>query len=562
MRCDWSWGSCSCFAHVKVLKLTNRKNVQEAVESLPSYSLSYVPFVARSTSLHRLPRLASVADSFIYVVWRVSSSFISVDGNHRLFHQNGFMNSELPDIIARIRKHASVPLAVDFGVATCIHFDIAVEAEADGVVVGSRIVSLIKEAPAGQVPQLVENFCRGFKGSSPSNSSTAGVQSSRYHYPVVAVITRPTGMSLLPPRFCRYVLEAHYDCLLELEEASNATRNNPMFWDEFESHYAIRYFAEGLTKYADGAQIWLKREDLYVSANHTVQLILLAIRLGKTRVIAETGARQHGVATATVCACVGMECVIYMSADDVRRQALNVFCMRMLGAKVVAVESGSKTLKDAVNEAMGDWVTNLATTHFLIGSCYGHQPSLTIVRDYRKLIGREIKAEMKEATGKLPDVVVACVGGGSNAVGSFYEFIPDTSVHLVGVAAGGEGMYGYRRSATLARGKPGVLHRVRTYRRTISARFDYPGVGPEHPWWKDSKRAEYVVVTHEEALRGFCLCTQLKGIVPALEPLHALWEVIPRAKTLPKKTNSVICLSGRDFPFLPRKWADCLDWHI
>ncbi|KIN99092.1 hypothetical protein M404DRAFT_30710 [Pisolithus tinctorius Marx 270] len=456
------------------------------------------------------------------------------DGNHRLFHQNGFMNSELPDIIARIRKHASVPLAVDFGVATCIHFDIAVEAEADGVVVGSRIVSLIKEAPAGQVPQLVENFCRGFKGSSPSNSSTAGVQSSRYHYPVVAVITRPTGMSLLPPRFCRYVLEAHYDCLLELEEASNATRNNPMFWDEFESHYGYMNCPSKLYDLAE-----TRRSQPYGShkINNAVGQILLAIRLGKTRVIAETGARQHGVATATVCACVGMECVIYMSADDVRRQALNVFCMRMLGAKVVAVESGSKTLKDAVNEAMGDWVTNLATTHFLIGSCYGHQPSLTIVRDYRKLIGREIKAEMKEATGKLPDVVVACVGGGSNAVGSFYEFIPDTSVHLVGVAAGGEGMYGYRRSATLARGKPG--------RRTISARFDYPGVGPEHPWWKDSKRAEYVVVTHEEALRGFCLCTQLKGIVPALEPLHALWEVIPRAKTLPKKTNSVICLSGR-----------------
>ncbi|KAI6143678.1 bifunctional tryptophan synthase TRP1 [Pisolithus tinctorius] len=537
MGCDWSW----------VLKLTNRKNIQEAVESLPSYSLSYVPFVARSTSLHRLPRLASVADSFIYVVSCVSSSFIS------LFHQTGFMNSELPDIIARIRKHASVPLAVGFGVATCIYFDIVVEAGADGVVVRSHIVSLIKEPPAGQIPQVVENFCRGFKGSSPSNSSTAKVQSSRYHYPVAAVITRPTGMTLLPPRFGRYVLEARYDCLLELEEASNATRNDPMFWDEFESHYAMQYFAEGLTKYADGAQIWLKRGDLYVSANYTVQLILLTKGLGKTRVIPNTGAGQHGVATATVCARFGMERVIYMGAEDIRRQALNVFRMRMLGAKVVPVQS--------------DWVTNLATTHSLIGSCFGPHPFLTIVRDYRKVIGCEIKAQMKEATGKLPDVVVACAGGSSNAIGSFCEFIPNTSVHLVGID-------GDR--------KPGALHGVRTYvlpdpagqiveTHSISAGLDYPGVEPEHSWLKDSKCAEYVVATDEEALRGFCLCTQLKGIIPALESSHALWEGICRAKTLAKETNLVIanCPSGRGdqviewiSQLLPRKWADCLDWHI
>ncbi|KAI6020268.1 tryptophan synthase beta subunit-like PLP-dependent enzyme [Pisolithus microcarpus] len=554
-------------------------------EKCTNVGLSYVPLVAPSTSLHRLPYLTSIADSFIYVVSRMGTTGSSV---------KGFVNSELPDIIARIRKHTSVPLAVGFGVATRLHFDAVVEAGADGVVVGSRIVSLIKQAPADQVPQVVENFCRGLKGSSSSNSSTAGVHSSQYHYPVVAGISRPTGMTLLPPRFGQfggqYVPEALFDCLIELEEAHNATREDPTFWAEFESHYGYMnrpsklYFAESLTKYANGAQIWLKREDLNHTGSHKINnavgQILLAKRLGKTRIIAETGAGQHGVATATVCARFGMECVIYMGSEDARRQALNVFRMKMLGAKVVPVESGSKTLKDAVNEAMRDWVTNLATTHFLIGSCFGPHPFPTIVRDYQKVIGHEIKAQMKEAIGKLPDVVVACVGGGSNAIGSFYEFIPDTSVHLVGVEAGGEGIDGERHSATLARGKPGVLHGVRTYvlqdpagqiveTHSISAGLDYPGVGPEHSWLKDSGRAEYVVATDEEALRGFRLCTQLEGIIPALESSHALWEGVRRAKTLPKETNLVICLSGRGdkdveqiSELLPGKWADRLDWHI
>ncbi|KIO01516.1 hypothetical protein M404DRAFT_28558 [Pisolithus tinctorius Marx 270] len=338
------------------------------------------------------------------------------------------MNSELPDIIARIRKHASVPLAVGFGVATCIYFDIVVEAGTDGVV-GSLIVSLIKEAPASQVPQVVENFCRGFKGSSPSNSSTAGVQSSRCHYPVVAVITRPTGMTLLPPRFGRYVLEARYDCLLELEEASNATRNDPMFWDEFESHYG--YMNRPSKLYGILQKIWLKREDLNHTGSHkinnAVRQILLTNGLGKTRVVAITGVGQHGVATVTVCARFGMECIIDMGAEDVRRQALTIFHMKMLGAKVVPVQS--------------DWVMNLATTHSLIGSCFGPHLFPTIVRDYQKVIGCEIKAQMKEATGKLPDVVVACAGGSSNAIGSFCEFIPNTSMHLVGVEAAGEAEY-------------------------------------------------------------------------------------------------------------------------
>ncbi|KIJ64971.1 hypothetical protein HYDPIDRAFT_89848 [Hydnomerulius pinastri MD-312] len=554
-------------------------------EKCTKAGLSYVPLVAPSTSLNRLPLLASIADSFIYVVSRMGTTGSSVKGT---------MNTDLPNIIGRIRKHTAVPLVVGFGVATRAHFEAVVEAGADGVVVGSRLVSLMKQSSVEEIPQLVENFCREITLKGRPTTTTLVPASSQYHYPVNNGTARPIGTTLLPPRFGQfggqYVPEALFDCLIELEEAHNATLNDPTFWAEFESHYGYMnrpsklYFAESLTKHAGGAQIWLKREDLNHTGSHKINnaigQILLAKRLGKTRIIAETGAGQHGVATATVCARFGMECVIYMGAEDARRQALNVFRMKMLGATVVPVEAGSRTLKDAVNEAMRDWVTNLATTHFLIGSCFGPHPFPTIVRDYQKVIGREIKGQMKEATGKLPDVVVACVGGGSNAIGSFYDFIPDKSVQLVGVEAGGEGLDGDRHSATLAKGKPGVLHGVRTYilqsptgqiieTHSVSAGLDYPGVGPEHSWLKDSGRAEYVVATDEEALRGFRLCTQLEGIIPALESSHALWEGIRRAKTLSKDINLVICLSGRGdkdveqiSQLLPGKWADRLDWHI
>ncbi|KAG5654112.1 bifunctional tryptophan synthase trp1 [Sphagnurus paluster] len=319
--------------------------------------------------------------------------------------------------------------------------------------------------------------------------------------------------------------------------------------------------------------------------------ILLARRIGKTRIIAETGAGQHGVATATVCAKFGMECIVYMGAEDVRRQALNVFRIEMLGAKVIPVHSGSKTLKDAVNEAMRDWVTNLATTHYLVGSAIGPHPFPTIVRDFQKVISEEIKAQILEETGKLPEVVVACVGGGSNAIGTFYNFIGDKNVRLIGVEAGGEGTHGDRHSATLSMGQPGVLHGVRTYilqsktgqiieTHSISAGLDYPGVGPEHAWLKDSGRAEYVVATDEEALRGFRMLTQREGIIPdfpkkgaemvhaALESSHAIWEGVRIAKTLSKDQDIVICLSGRgdkdveQISQLLPKWADILDWHV
>ncbi|KIJ10499.1 tryptophan synthase [Paxillus involutus ATCC 200175] len=554
-------------------------------EKCQKADMSYVPLIAPSTSMNRIKFLASIADSFIYVVSRMGTTGSSVSGT---------INSELPDIIARVREYASVPIAVGFGVATRAHFDYVGDAGADGVVVGSRLVSIIKEAPLDALPQAVESFCRDIshKDSPPRVRPTTSSQVSTP--PILEKLVAPSGTTPLPARFGQfggqYVPEALFDCLQELEEAHNSAMNDPEFWKEFESYYGYMnrpsklYYAESLTKHAGGAQIWLKREDLNHTGSHKINnaigQILLAKRLGKKRIIAETGAGQHGVATATVCARFGLECIVYMGAEDVRRQALNVFRMKMLGATVIPVESGSRTLKDAVNDALRDWVTNLSTTHYLVGSCIGPHPFPTIVRDFQKVIGKEIKSQLHEVKGKLPDVVVACVGGGSNAIGTFYDFIPDKNVRLVGVEAGGEGLDGDRHSATLAKGQPGVLHGVRTYilqssvgqiieTHSISAGLDYPGVGPEHAWLKDSGRAEYVVAADEDALRGFRLITQLEGIIPALESSHAIWEGVRLAKTLPKETDLVICLSGRGdkdvqqiSELLPGKWADQLDWHI
>ncbi|KAI9571447.1 tryptophan synthase beta subunit-like PLP-dependent enzyme [Boletus coccyginus] len=560
---------------------------EEAVkfrEKCQRAGLSYVPLIAPSTSLNRIKFLASIADSFIYVVSRMGTTGSSVQGS---------INSELPDIIARVREYTSVPIAVGFGVATRAHFEYVQSAGADGVVIGSRLVTIIKEASLDVISHTVELFCREFTqgDSSPPVQSPPAPSAS---VPFILEKVTSQAATSLPARFGtfggQFVPEALFGCLLELEEAHKSALSDPEFWKEFESYYGYMnrpsklYFAESLTKHAGGAQIWLKREDLNHTGSHKINnaigQILLAKRLGKKRIIAETGAGQHGVATATVCARFGLECVVYMGAEDVRRQALNVFRMKMLGATVIPVESGSRTLKDAVNEALRDWVTNLSSTHYLVGSCIGPHPFPTIVRDFQKVIGKEIKSQLYEIKGKLPDVVVACVGGGSNAIGTFYDFIPDQGVQLVGVEAGGEGLDGDRHSATLSKGVPGVLHGVRTYilqsrvgqiieTHSISAGLDYPGVGPEHAWLMESGRAEYVVATDEEALRGFRLITQLEGIIPALESSHAIWEGVRRAKILTKETDLVICLSGRGdkdveqiSELLPGKWADKLDWHI
>ncbi|KAF9558031.1 bifunctional tryptophan synthase TRP1 [Agrocybe pediades] len=559
-------------------------------EKCAKANLSYVPLIAPSTTLPRIKFLASIADSFIYVVSKMGTTGSS---------EKVAMNKALPDIIARIREYTSVPLAVGFGVATREHFNTVADAGADAVVVGSKLVNIIKNSPKADVGKNVEAYCREItqKGEparvrSPPvpRLSTPELNAGKTGPPVVNTASEP---SVLPARFGQfggqYVPEALVDCLAELEEAHKSAMADPEFHKELRAHFGYMnrpsqiYLAENLTKLAGGAKIWLKREDLNHTGSHKINnamgQILLARRIGKTRIIAETGAGQHGVATATACAKFGMECVIYMGAEDVRRQALNVFRIEMLGAKVIPVHSGSRTLKDAVNEAFRDWVTNLSTTHYLVGSAIGPHPFPTLVRDFQKVIGEEIKAQMQAIRGKLPDVVVACVGGGSNAIGTFYDFINDKNVKLIGVEAGGEGTDGDRHSATLSMGQPGVLHGVRTYilqdkagqiveTHSISAGLDYPGVGPEHAWLKDSGRAEYTVATDEEALRGFRLLTQKEGIIPALESSHAIWKAFEIAKTMSPDQDLVVCLSGRgdkdveQISELLPKWADKLDWHV
>ena len=353
----------------------------------------------------------------------------------------------------------------------------------------------------------------------------------------------------------------------ELREAYEKIKNDPEFQAEFDrdlAHYVGRpsplYHAERWSRELGGAQIYLKREDLNHTGahkvNNTIGQALLARYMGKKRVIAETGAGQHGVATATVAARFGMECVVYMGAEDVKRQAPNVYRMKLLGAKVVPVESGSKTLKDALNEAMRDWVTNVDDTFYIIGTVAGPHPYPMMVRDFQTIIGREAKAQCLEQTGRLPDALVACVGGGSNAIGLFHPFLEDEDVAIYGVEGAGEGMETGRHAAPLCAGTPGVLHGNRTYlmedkngqiieTHCISAGLDYPGVGPEHAWLKDIGRANYVNVTDDEALAAFHALTRIEGIIPALESSHALAYGIKLAQSMDKDKNIIINLSGR-----------------
>ncbi|MEC8913438.1 MAG: tryptophan synthase subunit beta [Chloroflexota bacterium] len=320
------------------------------------------------------------------------------------------------------------------------------------------------------------------------------------------------------------------------------------------------YFAENLTEKLGGAKIYIKREDLAHTGAHKINNALgqglLAKRMGKQRIIAETGAGQHGVATATVCAMLGLDCIVYMGEEDIRRQALNVFRMKLLGAEVRSVDSGSRTLKDAINEAIRDWVTNVESTYYLIGSVVGPHPYPMIVRDYQRVIGREAREQILSHAGRLPDYAVACVGGGSNAMGLFYDFIPDEKVKLVGVEAGGDGVETGRHSATITTGEVGVLHGSMSYliqdeygqiieTHSISAGLDYPGVGPEHSWLNDSGRAEYVSVTDIQALEGFKLLCETEGIIPALEPSHAVHYISTLAPNLGKDKIILLGLSGR-----------------
>jgi tryptophan synthase beta chain len=364
-----------------------------------------------------------------------------------------------------------------------------------------------------------------------------------------------------------FVAETLIHALEELKREYLKVREDPQFQAELASelkHYIGRpspvYHARRLSAELGGAQIWLKREDLNHTGahkvNNTMGQALLAHRMGKKRVIAETGAGQHGVASATVAARFGMECVVYMGSEDIKRQAMNVYRMKLLGATVVPVESGSKTLKDALNEAMRDWVTNVESTFYIIGTVAGPHPYPMMVRDFNAVVGRELRTQMPEVIGRQPDAIVACVGGGSNAMGAFYSYIQDASVRLIGVEAAGEGIQTGHHAATLCAGRPGVLHGNRTYllqdadgqiieTHSISAGLDYPGVGPEHAWLKDSGRGEYVSATDGEALKAFDALCRLEGIMPALESSHALAHAMKIAPSMRRDQVLLVNLSGR-----------------
>ena len=365
----------------------------------------------------------------------------------------------------------------------------------------------------------------------------------------------------------RFVPETLMAPLIELEQAYTAARRNRAFQArlrELLRQYAGRptplYFAARLSEHCGGARIYLKREDLCHTGAHKINNVLgqalLAVRMKKPRLIAETGAGQHGVATATAAALFGLECEVYMGAEDIERQALNVFRMRLLGARVISVESGSRTLKDAINEALRDWVTNVRTTHYLLGSALGPHPYPMMVRDFHTVIGREARTQVQRQIGRLPDVLVACVGGGSNAIGLFHPFIGDRRVRIVGVEPGGHGLSTGRHGATLTAGRVGVLHGTMSYflqnddgqiatAHSISAGLDYPGVGPEHAYYKDAGRFEFAAVTDDEALDGFQALTRLEGIMPALESAHAVTHAMHLAKSLPRSRTIVVGLSGR-----------------
>ena len=557
--------------------------VPSAYLTIHVFRLSYVPLVAPSTPESRLKLLCHIADSFVYVVSRMG-----VTG------ATGSLSSGIPELLSRVHKYSgNVPIAMGFGVSTREHF-LQVQNLAEGVVIGSQIISIAGQAPPGKAGQHVQEYLSSVTGRKLERDTNGQiVREIKVLEPVekveeatkVVTEVEPSepgladqlealkgegNSSAMPSRFGefggQYVPEILMNCLAELENGFETASNDPKFWEEYRSYYSYMGrpssldFAGRLTEYAGGANIWLKREDLNHTGSHKINnalgQVLLAKRLGKTRIIAETGAGQHGVATATVCAKFGLQCTVYMGAEDVRRQALNVFRMKLLGASVVAVELGTKTLRDAVNEAFRSWVTQLDTTHYVVGSAIGPHPFPTIVRTFQSVIGKETKEQMQKLVGKLPDAIIACVGGGSNAAGIFHPFTNDTSVKLYGVEAGGDGIETDRHSATLTGGSKGILHGVRTYilqdkngqvlgTHSISAGLDYPGVGPELSSWKDNGRANFFAVSDAEALIGFRLLSQFEGIIPALESSHAIFGAVELAKSMSKGENIVLNLSGR-----------------
>ncbi|KAK6455084.1 tryptophan synthetase [Scheffersomyces xylosifermentans] len=535
---------------------------EEAIKfrsSCAKYGLSYVPLVAPATTDERLKVLGEIADSFIYVVSKMGTTGAS-----------STVSTGISELCGRVRKFAgSTPLAVGFGVSTREHF-LTVGEDADGVVIGSKIITLLGESKSGERGTAAYNYVKSILGEeyvshAPSTFVPATAGGSKETKPILEEEHK------FNPRFGdfggQYVPEALHTCLAELEKGFESAVADPEFWKEFKSLYSYigrpssLHKAERLSEYAGGAQIWLKREDLNHTGSHKINnglaQVLIAKRLGKKKIIAETGAGQHGVATATACAKFGLECTVFMGAEDVRRQALNVFRMRILGAKVIAVTNGTQTLRDATSEAFRYWVSNLESTHYVVGSAIGPHPYPTLVRTFQSVIGQETKEQFKALNdGKLPNAVVACVGGGSNSTGMFSPFEHDTEVKMLGVEAGGDGLDTERHSATLTAGIPGVFHGVKTYvlqdadgqvhdTHSVSAGLDYPGVGPELAFWKSTGRADFVAATDAQALEGFKLLSQLEGIIPALESSHAIYGGVQLAKTMTKDQHIVINVSGR-----------------
>lgn len=528
--------------------------------------LSLIPLVAPSTTDERLKLLSNIADSFVYVVSRMGTTGAQTS-----------VASDLGELVTRVRKFTKdIPLAVGFGVSTRQHFT-DVGSLSDGVVIGSKIITLCSEAPEGKRYEAAKNYVEGILAGAKHKvlskeefeiMQRKSIEDAKLSSVLVDTFNEKHNH---PARFGdfggQYVPEALHACLRELEKGFDEAVADPKFWEEFRGLYSYigrpssLHKAERLTEYCGGAQIWLKREDLNHTGSHKINnalaQALIAKRLGKKEVIAETGAGQHGVATATACAKFGLKCTVFMGAEDVRRQALNVFRMRILGAKVVPVTNGTKTLRDATSEAFRFWVANLKSTYYIVGSAIGPHPYPTLVRTFQSVIGQETKEQFAALNnGKLPDAVVACVGGGSNSTGMFSPFEKDLSVKMLGVEAGGDGLDTAFHSATLTAGRPGVFHGVKTYvlqdsdgqvhdTHSVSAGLDYPGVGPELAYWKATGRADFVAATDAQALQGFKLLSELEGIIPALESSHAVYGACELAKTMKPDQHIVINVSGR-----------------
>merc|ERR1719506_822713 len=519
------------------------------VNKCAKHKLSYIPLIAPTSTDERVKYLLESASSFVYCV-----SVTGVTGSRTE------LPADLTDFVSRIRKQTELPLAVGFGIGNPSQVNQVAEI-GDGVVVGSAILNAVDKAGENASPQERAKACREFVADMVTGAKQKGAINQAT---VIGKTPEAEAPEADESRFGefggQFIPETLSEAFREIDVEYKKLKNDPDFQaevlkyrKEFVGGPTPLHLAPRLTEYAGGANIWLKREDLAHTGAHKINnaigQALLAKKLGKNRIIAETGAGQHGVATATACALMGLECIVYMGAVDMERQALNVFRMKMMGAKVMPAESGSKTLKDAINEAMRDWVTNIRTTHYIIGSAVGPHPFPDIVRDLQAVIGTEARAQMLNDTksevghstfttgpGRLPDYVVACVGGGSNAIGMFSAFLDDEKVKIIGVEAGGEagppmpdGSGSERHSATLTAGTPGVLHGSRTYliqdkqgqiieTHSISAGLDYPGVGPQHAALKDSGRVEYVSVPDSQALDALQTLSRNEGIIPALEP--------------------------------------------